>query len=101
MKSLTDYFQSCELVKAGVPKETADYYFYKDSEYSKTKKRQEPPFPYVPCWSIGALWEFLYDYRFDMVFGFDTEQPTTDVIQGLVTAACMIMKRNEDDEMER
>lgn len=31
MKNLTDYFQSLELVKAGVPKESADYFFVNDT----------------------------------------------------------------------
>ena len=67
MQLVTNYFQSCELLKAGLPKESADYFYYKDSEFNKNKKRQEPTFPYVPCWSVAALWEFLHEHDCDMV----------------------------------
>jgi len=96
MKLLTDYFQSRRLVSAGVPKESADYFFHKDSEYSNTRKRQEPAFPYTPCWSIAALWEYLFNHNCDMAFMFDTEQSTEDLIEGLVNAAIMVKEREEE-----
>ena len=92
MKLLTDYFQSLELVKAGVPRDTADYFFQKDCKYNNTKKRYEPAFPYVPCWSIGALWEFLHGQAPDRVFSFDTEMSSSGLVEALVTATCNMMK---------
>ena len=96
MKLLTDYFQSCELVKAGVPKESADYFFHKDCIYTESEKRYEPTFPYTPCWSIAALWQYLYEHNCDMAFSFDTEQSTEDLVEGLVNAAIMVRKREEE-----
>lgn len=93
MKNLTDYFQSLELLEAGVPRESADYYFRKGTKHSLVEKHYEPEFPYVPCWSIGALWDYLYAHNCDMMFSFDTEQSTEEVIEGLVKAAKMVKER--------
>lgn len=98
MKLLTDYFQAAELVAAGVPMETADYFFQKDCIYTTSEKEAiEPTFPYKPCWSIAALWEYLHEHNCDMVFTFDTEQSTENLLEGLVNAAIMVRKR-EDEE---
>ena len=96
MQLVTNYFQSCELLKAGLPKESADYFYFKDSEFNKNKKRQEPAFPYVPCWSVAALWQYLYEHNCDMAFTFDTEQSTYELVEGLVNAAIMVRKREEE-----
>ena len=96
MKGLTDYFQSAELVKAGVPRETADFFFQKDSEYLNAKKRYEPTFPYMPCWSIAALWEYVYEHNGDIVFTFETDQDLDELVQGLVNAACIARKREDE-----
>ena len=84
MKLLTDYFQSLELVKAGVPKETADYFFHKDCIYTESEKRQEPAFPYVPCWSIGALWEYFHDTG--RVYDFGTDMSSSELLDAMVSA---------------
>lgn len=87
MKTLTDYFQSLELMKVGVPKETADYYFRKDCVYNSDHKRQEPCFPYVPCWSIGALWEYLHSIS-DKEWSFETSLSSEELVEALVDAVC-------------
>ena len=94
MKNLTDYFQSLELVKAGVPAESSDYFFHQDKTLDKDKI--SPRFPYVPCWSIGALWQYLYDHNCDVAFSYDTEQTLDELIQGLVNAACIARKREDE-----
>jgi len=91
MKNLTDYFQSLELVKAGVPKETADYFFVNDTPAPVGSAMCQPEFPFVPCWSIGALWGFLNTTCED-VFEFDTSQSPEELIEGLVRAVCNAMK---------
>lgn len=92
MKNLTDYFQSLELMQAGVPRESADYYFSKDCQYNSKHKRQEPAFPYVPCWSIGALWEFIFSYGGKRVFVFDTSSSSAELIDAMVQAACQLAR---------
>ena len=83
MKNLTDYFQSLELVKAGVPKETADYFFVNDTPAPVGSVVCQPEFPFVPCWSIGALWHWLNENCED-VYVFDTRLSTEELIEGLV-----------------
>ena len=92
MKNLTDYFQSLELVKVGIPKETADYYFPKNCEYNTNHKRQEPAFPYIPCWSLGALWDCLH-YDIDGEFEFDTTLNSEQLIEALVNAIITAKKK--------
>ena len=91
MQLLTDYFQSLELVQAGVPRETADYFFQKDCLYTNTKKRYEPAFPYVPCWSIGALWEILHERAPKKVYAFDTGLSTRELVEAIVNSICKMM----------
>lgn len=91
MKNLTDYFQSLELVAAGVPAETADYFFRKDCMYNTNEKRYEPAFPYIPCWSLGALWEFIFENCGDKVYEFSSEMSSSELMQVLVNTACGIM----------
>ena len=88
MKKTTDYFQSLRLVAAGVPEETADLFFYKESNSPKVRELTS-----VPCWSIGALWQYLYEHNGDMAFTFDTEQSVDELIEGLVRAAIMVKER--------
>lgn len=88
MRTCTDYFQSLRLVSAGVPTETADLFFVKESEGFKTKD-----FTSVPCWSIPALWQYLFDHNCDMTFTFDTDQTLAELIDGLVNAAIMVRER--------
>ena len=99
MKNITDYFQALELLEAGVPRESADYVFVNalDGEYHQYPKGIVPDITAVPCWSIGALWEYLYEHSCDMAFTFDTEQTTEEVMDGLVKAAKMVKEREEHD----
>lgn len=94
MKLLTDYFQSLELVEAGVPRDTADYYFHKDCMYNSSEKRFEPPFPYTPCWSVAALWEYIFSNSGDgdIVYEFSTELSSSELVDALVDAACRVAK---------
>ena len=95
MKQLTDYFQSLEMLQAGIPRETADYFFHKGNEYLNSRKRYEPAFPYVPCWSVGAIWEYLHDNSKE-VFSFDTDSSTESLVEELVRAACMVARGKGD-----
>ena len=88
MKKTTDDFQSLRLVAAGVPSDTADMFFCKESAGIKTRD-----FTSIPCWSIPALWQYLFDHNGDMAFTFDTEQSTDELIEGLVRAAIMVKER--------
>ena len=92
MKNVTDYFQSARLLGAGLPPESADYFYHKESQYSRTKKRYEPAFPYMPCWSIGALWEYIFENAGEKVYVFSTEFSTSELIDGLVDVACNIAR---------
>ena len=91
MKNLTDYFQSLELIKAGVPKESADYYFVNDTPAPVGSAMCQPEFPFVPCWSACALWDFL-NTNCEDVYSFDTRLSTEELMDGLVKAACKAMK---------
>lgn len=86
MKLLTDYFQSLELVSAGIPIETADYYYRKGRMYSYEEKHEEPPFPYIPCWSIAALWDLLHER--DSVYEFATDLSSNGLVDELVKVLC-------------
>ena len=88
MKDKTDYFQSLELMQAGVPRESADLFFYDEKKEDKVLEITS-----VPCWSIGALWQYLYEHNCDMAFTFDTEQSTEELMDGLVKAAKMVRGR--------
>ena len=94
MKNLTDYFQSLGLLESGVPRESSDYFFASFQKSTPfTKGECEPTFPYIPCWSIGALWQYLYEHNCDITFTFDTEQSSEELIEGLVNAAIMVKER--------
>ena len=85
MAHLTDYWQAVRLVSAGVPKESADYYFSKhgmDGDWKMT--RTEPEFPYVPCWSLSNLWSLLHDAA--TTYEFSTEMSADVLVEAMVNA---------------
>jgi len=87
MKKMTDYFQSLKLVAAGVPAESADNFFYDERREPKALEITS-----VPCWSIGALWEFIFENCGDRVFEFSSEMSTSELMDALVETACSLMK---------
>lgn len=91
MKLLTNYFQSLELVAAGLPGETADYIYHKGNEYDANRKRYEPAFPHIPCWSAGALWEYIHGFAPDRVCEFDTSLSADQLMEALVVAVCDLL----------
>ena len=79
MTHLTNYFQSLRLVTAGVPSDSADYFYAKETKLPKVRE-----FTSVPCWSIGTLWQILH--QCDGTYEFDTELSTEELIEEMVKA---------------
>lgn len=91
MVHLTDYWQAVRLVTAGVPKESADYFFSKSGMQGNWRMTQtEPEFPYVPCWSLSNLWSLLHDGG--KTYEFSTDMSTEELIEAMVNA----LERNND-----
>lgn len=89
MQTSTDYFQSLRLVAAGVPRDSADLFFVKES--SVIPKTRD--FTAVPCWSIAALWQILRGL--DGEYEFSTDLSLEELIEGMVKAIEQIKLQNQ------
>jgi hypothetical protein len=66
----TDYFESLELIEAGLDRETADFYFPAGCKESVVPIDGTPLTTEVRSWSIMRLWDLLhkagiYFYQYD------------------------------------
>ena len=94
MKNLTDYYQSLRLMSAGVPRESADYFFVDDVPASIGSQMCKLPYPHIPCWSIGALWEYIFSNCGDIVYQFDTEMSSSELMDALIETARSLAAQN-------
>lgn len=89
-KYTTDYWQSLELLQAGLRRDTADYMFLFEDPNSDVVPCDIPTLrAFIPSWSFCKLWEIIKAHG--LSYEFSTDMEPNEVIRILIEA----VKNNE------
>lgn len=91
----TSYWQSLELLRVGLDRETADFYY---AEIPGGKKalnwRGKVVYPLIPIeipsWSLSALWDIVHNI--DKTYEYDTKMSAQELLDTLVSTICYRLK---------
>ena len=94
-KYITTFWQSLDLLQAGMNRDTADYYYDgdKNAHYldGTAITDHAGPATDVPAWSMGRLWDFCLENGW--TYEFATNLTSTEVIQKLVEGIIKKLKK--------